>query len=512
MAWVAPAIAFPAGNTQALWMVPTLMPGAARYRQPLRFVCALLTLTLAAGCASRSSPPPDLPPLPGAFREAATRSADAPAAAAPADGAWWKVFGDPVLDDLIGTALRSNNSIQIAAANLAKARALLGTAEANRLPQANLAAGGSRQGGPLINAAGGRGTLWTLSANASYELDVFGKLKQEASAASLDVAAREALLQSARLMVQADVAQTYFGLRLLDADRALMRDTLAAYRETLRLSQHRLQLGSISELDVARLRLDAATAEAELLALERRRAEMEHGLALLQGQVATRFNLEPAAPDGRTLALPVIPAGIPGDVLARRPDVAAAQRSMLAAQARLGVARTAWFPSFTLAAGQGFASNDLRDLIAVAARAYSVSALLAMPLLDGGRRKAAIDGAGAELTSSIASYREQILVAVKEVEDQLSSLRLLAGQAGMQAEAVTAASRAAALAQSRYQSGLASQLEWLDAQRAELRNRRQALQVSLSQYQSTVGLIRALGGGWDAAQADRVTLNTRSSR
>jgi multidrug efflux system outer membrane protein len=271
-------------------------------------------------------------------------------------------------------------------------------------------------------------------------------------------------------------------------------------------------LGSVAELDVARLRADLATAQAEALALDRRRAELEHALAVLLGETASSFRIDEISDSGWQAALPVIPPGIPGTVLARRPDVAAAQRTMLASQARVGIAKAAWFPGISLTTQQGYASPNLRDLIAAASRAYGVGLLLSLPLFDGGRKQAAVQGASAELEASLASYREQILVAVKEVEDQLSSLRQRTQQAQAHKRAVTAASRATTLAKSRYNSGLASQLELLDTQRNELRSRRQAVQVNLSQYQSTVGLIRALGGDWGTTPVQRLSQIESSGR
>jgi multidrug efflux system outer membrane protein len=184
-------------------------------------------------------------------------------------------------------------------------------------------------------------------------------------------------------------------------------------------------------------------------------------------------------------------------VLARRPDVAAAQRQLQAAQARVGVAQAAWFPSVQLTAAGGYASPELSDLFKWSARAWSVGALLSLPVFDGGRRSAGIQAATAEMDAALASYREQVLVAFKDVEDELSALRLLSEQAQAQGTAVDSAARATALSGSRYRNGMISQLELLDAQRSELRNRRQAAQVRAAQYQATVGLIRALGGGWE---------------
>ena len=196
-------------------------------------------------------------------------------------------------------------------------------------------------------------------------------------------------------------------------------------------------------------------------------------------------------------ALPTIPAGVPATVLARRPDVSAAQSSLLAAQARVGVAQAAWFPSLMLTGEGGFASPDLGDLLRWSARAWSVSALLSLPIFDGGRRQAGVDDARAQLDAALASYRGQVLVAFREVEDQLSALRLLHDQSLAQGRAVDAARRATTLSDTRYRNGLVSQLELLDARRSELRNRRQALQVRSAQFQATVVLVRALGGGWE---------------
>jgi multidrug efflux system outer membrane protein len=217
---------------------------------------------------------------------------------------------------------------------------------------------------------------------------------------------------------------------------------------------------------------------------------------VLVGEAASSFAL-PAADWGT--ALPVIPAGVPSTVLARRPDVSAAQASLLAAQARVGVAQAAWFPGFALTADGGFASPELGDLFKWSARAWSVGALLSLPIFDGGRRQAGVDRAQAQMDEALAGYRGQVLQAFREVEDQLAALRLLHQQGEAQGRAVESALRATVLSDTRYRAGLVSQLELLDARRSELRNRRQALQVRSAQYQATVGLIRALGGGWEAS-------------
>lgn len=459
----------------------------------MKLIKPLLMALALTGCASVPAiDPASIPAAPAAFKEAGRWTQAAPADASPR-GDWWKAFADPVLDDLVVRADRNNTTIQVAAARLAQARAFVAAARSAELPQVGAAAGATRAGGLPVSAAGSPRTLATAGAELSYEVDLFGRLSEATRAAALDADAREALLQSTRLLVHAEVAQAYLALRALDVERAIVRGTLVAYRETLALTERRFRAGDVAELDVSRARTEVAATESEAVALDRRRAQLEHALAVLVGDVATNFSLAEAE---WTAALPVIPAGVPGTVLARRPDVSAAQRALLAAQARVGVAKAAWFPEIALTASGGQASSEIADLFKWSARAWSVGALLAAPIFDGGRREAGVRSASAEMDASLARYREQILTAFREVEDQLSALRLLADEAEAQQRAVEAASRTTALSDVRYRNGLVSQLDLLDARRSELRNRRQALRVRSDQYQATVGLIRALGGGW----------------
>ncbi|WCM89735.1 efflux transporter outer membrane subunit [Acidovorax sp. NCPPB 3576] len=465
-----------------------------------------------AGCMS--SPVAPVPEhagvaVPATFSEAdgARSWTTAPPAEAQPRGEWWLGFQDPVLNGLVERAGRGNTTVQEAAARLAEARALLRSADANRAPQVGVSTGVSRQAG-ANTATGGPvpATLATAGLNVSYELDLFGRLSQASDAARLDAQARDALLQSTRLMVQADVAQTYLQWRAVQAERVLVDESLAAYRDTLRLTQRRYQAGDVAELDLARVQTEVAATESEALALERQQVLLNNALAVLVGDVASGFAVAPAGSAGSAGAageavLPVIPAGVPGTVLARRPDVSAAQASVMAAQARVGVAQAAWFPAVTLTGNGGYASPELGDLFKWSARSWGIGALLSLPIFDGGQRAAQEESARARLEGALAAHRGQVLTAFREVEDQLGALRLLAGQAEAQGRAVQAAARATQLSDSRYRNGLVSQLELLDARRSELRNRRQALQVRTAQYTATVGLIRALGGGWGDAPA-----------
>jgi len=455
----------------------------------------LFAALVLAGCAS--APPaaaPALPEVPSAFREAGPSTA--PAAASQA--AWWQAFADPQLDALVQRAERDNASLHAAAARVAAARALLRRAEADRLPQLQATAGASREATPLT---GNRPTTnIALGANLSYEIDIAGRLSKARDAASLDAMEREALLADTRLLVQAEVVRSYFALRAIDAERALVQGTVASYRNTLSLTERRFAAGDLPELEVARVRSELAANESEALALERQRSQVEHALALLVGDAASRFTLAALETSGADapLALPQVPAGLPSAVLARRPDVAAARQAVLAAQARVGIAQAAWWPTLSLTASGGQASPELSDLLRSGARTWGIGSLLALPLFDGGQRQAGVARAGAEVDLATARLREQVLVAFRDVEDELASVRLLADQAEAQRRAVEAAARVSALAEARYRNGFVSQLELLDAQRSELRSRRQALQVRAARYQATVGLMRALGGAWQA--------------
>lgn len=456
---------------------------------------SLLLVLVLAGCAVSAPPidPSRLPVPPTSYKEREGRWTIAAPAEAQPRGEWWKAFLDPVLDDLVARAERSNASIQVAAANFAQARAFVRATDAARSPQVDVQASAARVGGIVDGTAGPARSLFAASGDLSYEVDLFGRLAGATRAAALDAQAREGLLQSTRLLIQAEVAQNYLALRALDAERVLVRATVTTYRETLALTERRWRAGDVAELDVARVAAELASTESEALALDRRRAGLEHALAVLVGEAPAGFSL--AAADWNT-ALPEIPAGIPATLLTRRPDVSATQRAMLAAQARVGVAKAAWFPSVALTATAGYASPELSDVFKWSSRAWGIGALAALPVFDGGRRQAGVDSASAELDAAVARYREQVLVAFKDVEDELAALRLLAEQAEAQARAVTSAARSTALSDVRYRNGYVSQLDLLDALRSELRNRRQALQVRSARYQASVALVRALGGNW----------------
>jgi outer membrane protein, multidrug efflux system len=454
---------------------------------------AFCTMVLGACSPMPLASPPALPAAPVAFKEATGKWIAATPSEAQPRGTWWKVFADYVLDDLIERANQGNTNIKQAASRLEQARVLVRGANANRSIQVGANASASRQGGTLINAAGVNGTLINTSINLSYETDFFGRLSKAGEATRLDAKAREALMLSARLVVQTDVAQTYFSLRGLDNEIGVLRAGIDAQQELLQMAERRARSGLATEIDAERVRAALASVEFERLTLERQRAQLEHALAVLIGEVPSAFSFEARNWAG---ALPAIPPGIPSALLARRADVSAAQASMLAAQARLGAADAAWFPSLSLTGSSGYASPELSELFRTSLLDWAIGAALSLPLFDGGRREAALKGASADLELQYGAYREQILVAFRDVEDQLSALRLLAEQAGSQERAVTSAMHISKLSDSRFRSGLTSKQEVLDARQVELLNLRKAVQVRSTQFQTTVGLVKALGGSW----------------
>ncbi len=453
----------------------------------------VLAAALLSGCATAPLQHAALPPAPAAFAGTQATGAAVPL---PTSGQWWLVFNDPVLDGLMARAMTGNTDLKLASAHLEQAHALLKSANASLWPQADVAYNPSRS--TYLQPPGKAANSHALDLELSYEVDLSGKLSKAARAARLDAKSSADLLSDTRLLIQSRVAQSYFALRALDEDRAIVSDTLGAYRQSLEVTQKRFREGDVAELDVARLQTEVATTEAEGLALDQQRAQLTHALATLVGDNATGFdvaaqgwNAEPWA-----AAVPVIPAGIPSQVLQNRPDVASAQAELDAAALRVGVAKAAWFPTLSLTAQGGYASSDLNHLFDDASHSFTLAGVLAQAIFDGGRRNASIDYAKGGLDVAFAGYHQTVLTAFQDVEDQLSDLDYLRQQQNAEDQAVSAANRAYSMAQSRYREGSSSQLDVLDAQRSLLAIRRQALHVRAAQYQSSVGLIRAIGGAW----------------
>jgi multidrug efflux system outer membrane protein len=490
----------------------SLTEAAAPLHQQLapRASVLLLALVLAA-CSTQ---PPLVQPaidVPAAFKEGI--AVDAPAAtdaarwkpAEPAEaqarGEWWVAFNDPALTQLINDATAANASLAAAAARVKQARAIAGIAEADRIPTVNASAGPSRgRVSPVSlglpdNAAVAPGNFFQARLTASYEVDLFGRVSDNVNAARADSDASAATYRSVLLSLQADVAQTYFRIRALDAEQALLDEAVRLRGENVRINQRRFDLGDLGELDLARAKTDLATNRAEAFGLARQRNQLDHALAVLLGKTPAAFSAQ-ANPLTEAVTLPTIPAGLPSSLLERRPDIVAAQRVMVASNARIGVARAARFPSLTLTGDSGVESESLSNLFKWSSRTWLLGALFSLPVIDGGRHSAAVVRSEAVLEESVATYRQSVLTAFAEVEDNLAGLRILRDQAAATDDAVIAARRAAELSGQLYRAGSSNYLDTLDAQRNLIANQRSAVQLRGTRATTTVALIRTLGGGW----------------
>ena len=479
-------------------------------------VTPLLAALLLTACATPDFVQPYVA-TPGAFREAqapapevagvdgARWKAAQPAEAQPR-GQWWLAFNDPALTALVEEAAANNANLAVAASRVKQARAIAGIAEADRVPQVGVGIGAQRaQLAPLeSNLPPGVNpqpyTSYTARLSASYEVDLFGRVAAGVSAARGDAASSEANFRSVLLALQADVAQTYFRLRALDAELDTVARTVRLREESVGVTQRRFDLGDIGEFDLSRARSELSTARAEAIGLQRQRANAEHALAVLLGKPAADF-VAGANPLLDATPMPVVPAGLPSNLLERRPDINAAQRAMEAANARIGVARGAMFPALTINADGGGVGGAFSDVFRWSSRSWLLGALASMPIIDGGRNRNNVLRSEAALEESVGAYRQNVLVAFAEVEDNLAGLRILAGQAEQIDAAVVSARRAADLAQKLYDAGRSGYLELLDAQRNLATVERTAVQLRGDRALTTVALIRALGGGWDGAAA-----------
>ncbi|WP_028535697.1 efflux transporter outer membrane subunit [Paludibacterium yongneupense] len=469
----------------------------------------LAVFAMAFALAGCSAAPPYQRPMvetPTVFKEVAGQWKTAEPAEAQTRGEWWKIFADPALDRLEELAAENNQDLKAGLARLLQARALQQNARSALFPQIGLGAGPTRQRtspasqGLAADADTHPTTLWRAQASVDYEADLFGRIGSSIDAATADSARSEALFQSLRLAIQADIAQAYFSLRELDTLAAQYSETVGLREQGLALIQHRFDEGDVSELELARSRTELASARSESIGVARQRAVAEHALAILLGRAPAAFAF-PAQPLQRITAQ--VPPGLPSTLLERRPDIAAAERALAAANARIGSARAAFFPRLNLTGALGYESAELGDLFKWSSRTFLlgplVGTMLTLPVFDGGARQAGVDQATAAYEEDVAAYRQTVLRAFKEVEDNLAHLRLLGEQIEAQDAAVASARRAATLSQIRYREGSVSQLDVIDADRSVLQQQKEAAQLDADRARATVALIQAMGGGWTTA-------------
>ena len=420
-------------------------------------------------------------------------------------GPWWEIFGDKKLNDLQRRADESNQDLQAAVARVEQARATARVARSELFPALDANPSWNRQRySPNQVPSFGDVTASTFRAplDLSYEIDLWGRVRRGFESARAEAQASVASFHNVLLFLHTDVAQNYFALRALDAEIATVTATVNLRKEQVQLVRSRFEGGIGNELDVARAETELATTEADAASLARRRAELENALAILVGENPANFKL---AADGAAAAAwnpppPAVPSGLPGDLLERRPDVAEAERLLAAANARIGVAKAAFFPVLRLTGSGGYVSADVDNLFNWESRVWSIGPSLSLPIFAGGRNVANLSRSKSAYDESIARYRQQILVAFGDVENSLAGIHHLGEQFTAQNRAVTNARRAAELAGDRFRAGIVSYLEVVDANREALQAERGRAQLAGQRLAASVQLIKALGGGWTAQQ------------
>lgn len=420
-------------------------------------------------------------------------------------GRWWEIFGDPQLDALQAKALEANQELQAALASVDQARSVARIARSELFPTADLNASYQRERySPNQEPSFGAVTtdVTRVPLDLSYEVDLWGRVRRGLEGARADAAASVAAFHNVSLILQADLAQNYFGLRALDTEIAVLRRTIELRSEQADIVVNRFDSGLGNELDVARARTELATTEAELAAMERRRDELENALAILVGEAPSSFRIAPYedSEDVWTQQAPVVPAGLPSDLLERRPDIAEAERLLAAENARIGVARAAFFPAVRLTGSAGYVSSEVDSLFDWESRAWAFGPSVSLPLFTGGRNAANLERSEARYQEAVARYRQRVLVAFGEVENALSGLRHLADESAAQDRALASAQLTRDLALESFEIGIAGYLDVIEADRAALLSQRAQAQLAGQRYIATVQLVKALGGGWEARE------------
>jgi multidrug efflux system outer membrane protein len=416
-------------------------------------------------------------------------------------GAWWEVFVDPELNRLEVLAGTNSQQLAGAAARFLEARALVDVARADFYPQIELDPSYARQRNSFNQPQNGHParisptfSTYTLQLQAGWEADLWGRVRRQVEAARAQLAASADDLEAVRLATQAELAADYFDLRSLDAEYSLVVRTAETYRRSLELTVNRRKGGVASDLDVGQAETQLRSAEAQLPALRLQRTRVVHAIAALCGQAATGFAI--AAQPAQSAEIPSLPVSLPSELLERRPDIAAAERRMAAANAQVGVAKTAFYPRLRFNGLAGFQSIDASTWFSWPSRFWSVGPSLQLPLFTGGRNRAQLDQARAAYDATVADYRQTVLQAFQEVEDQLAAQQLLEAQLKAATAALDSARRVLEIANNRYKAGLVTYLEVATAQNSALALEQTVVQLHGQEQVAAVGLVRALGGGW----------------
>jgi NodT family efflux transporter outer membrane factor (OMF) lipoprotein len=409
-------------------------------------------------------------------------------------GAWWKLYNDPRLDALEDQVSISNQNVLAAEAQFRAAKAAVRVARAGLFPTVTAApsVADSRTG-----EASGVRRLYTIPVDLAYQVDVWGSIRRGVAANSAIAQASAAQLENARLLYQAELAADYFQIQGLDASRQLLDATVKSYEQYVQLTQNRYEGGVASMGDVALAQTQLETARAQLTDLGVQRAQFEHAMAVLTGKPPSDLSL-PAAPNQSPP--PASPIGIPSALLERRPDVAAAERQVAAANEQIGIAKAALYPSLTFSAGAGSQTTVIGDLLTWPSRFWSLGPQLAATLFDAGKRRAQVKVTQATYDATVANYRQTVLTALQQVEDGLAQLRILSQEAEIVDRAVKSAQRSLEISTAQYRGGTANYLQVITAQTSMLQNQRTAVDILTRRMAASVSLIQALGGGWDASR------------
>ena len=415
-----------------------------------------------------------------------------PASTSPVSAAdWWKPFADPKLDALMVQVAQGNQNVAQAEAKYRQATAATQQAAAARFPTLGTNASATRSS-QAVN--GVRSTSQTLSAGlaASWELDLWGRIRRSVEAGDASAMASASDLAATTLSLQAQLATNYGALRSIDVQRGLLEDSVAAYQRSLQLTKNRYDAGVVAKSDVAQAQSQLLSSQAQLIDTGMQRATLEHSIAVLIGKPPSELSIERI--EGYPLTVPTVVASMPAELLQRRPDIAAAERRMAAANAQIGVAVAAYYPTISLSGSLGQRGTTLADLLALPNRFWSVGPALALSLFDGGARDATKTQAQALYDQTVAAYRQTILGAIQNVEDNLGTLRILAEELVVQQQAVLAAQEVSTITLNQYKAGTVSFLNVATAQTAEYSARRTVLALRSQQFAASVALITALGG------------------
>ena len=412
-------------------------------------------------------------------------------------GRWWEIFRDTQLNALAEQVDISNQNVRIAEARFRQARALVQSARAGLFPsvtgrgsvtRSGSASGAARSGGPT--------TAYDASIDAGWEVDLWGRVRNTVELNVAGAQASAADLEAVRLSAQAELALNYFQLRVLDGQRQLLGNSVAAYQKSLDLTRNRYAAGVAGKVDVAQAETQLKSTQAQAIDIGAQRAQLEHAIAILIGRPPAEFAL---APVPLNLEVPTVPLGLPSELLERRPDIAAAERRVAAANAQVGVAKSAFFPALTLSASAGFQNSSLAQWLTVPSRFWAVGPAIAQSIFDAGLRRALTAQAIAVYDANVAAYRQTVLGGFQEVEDNLAALHTLGQEAGVQADAVEAARQSVELTLNQYKAGTVSYLNVVAVQTAQLTNERTAASILGRRLTAAVTLVKALGGGWSAA-------------